>query len=44
MRGRPIKELIRVLNPIIRGYGQYWKYVVSKKRRLDIWIITYFSK
>ncbi|WP_394557259.1 group II intron maturase-specific domain-containing protein [Priestia aryabhattai] len=31
MRGRPVKELIRVLNPIIRGYGQYWKHVVSKK-------------
>ncbi|MFP7177085.1 group II intron reverse transcriptase/maturase [Priestia filamentosa] len=31
MRGRPVKEIIRVLNPIIRGYGQYWKHVVSKK-------------
>ncbi|MGG0465420.1 group II intron reverse transcriptase/maturase [Priestia aryabhattai] len=31
MRGRPIKEIIHVLNPIIRGYGQYWKHVVSKK-------------
>ncbi|UYV55657.1 reverse transcriptase N-terminal domain-containing protein [Priestia megaterium] len=31
MRGRPVKEIIRVLNPIIRGYGQYWKNVVSKK-------------
>ncbi|MED4268159.1 group II intron reverse transcriptase/maturase [Priestia megaterium] len=31
MRGRPVKEIIRVLNPIIRGYGQYWKHVVSKQ-------------
>ncbi|MDY0943982.1 group II intron reverse transcriptase/maturase [Priestia megaterium] len=31
MRGRPVKEIIRVLNPIIRGYGQYWKHVVSKR-------------
>jgi RNA-directed DNA polymerase len=31
MRGRPVKEIIHVLNPIIRGYGQYWKHVVSKK-------------
>jgi RNA-directed DNA polymerase len=32
MRGQPIGEIIRVLNPIIRGYGQkYWKHVVSKK-------------
>ncbi|NEW04360.1 group II intron reverse transcriptase/maturase [Bacillus megaterium] len=31
MRGRPVKKIIRVLNPIIRGYGQYWKHVVSKK-------------
>lgn len=31
MRGRPVKEIIRVLNPITRGYGQYWKHVVSKK-------------
>lgn len=31
MRGQPIGEVIRVLNPIIRGYGQYWKHVVSKK-------------
>jgi RNA-directed DNA polymerase len=31
MRGRPVQEIIRVLNPIIRGYGQYWKHVVSKK-------------
>ncbi|MEE3896235.1 group II intron reverse transcriptase/maturase [Priestia megaterium] len=30
MRGRPVKEIIRVLNPIIRGYGHYWKHVVSK--------------
>ncbi|MCU7713096.1 reverse transcriptase domain-containing protein, partial [Priestia megaterium] len=29
MRGRPVKEIIRVLNPIIRGYGQYWKHVVD---------------
>jgi RNA-directed DNA polymerase len=31
MRGQPVRELIKVLNPIIRGYGQYWKHVVSKK-------------
>ena len=31
MRGRPVKEVIDVLNPIIRGYGQYWKPVVAKK-------------
>ena len=31
MRSQPIGEVIRVLNPIIRGYGQYWKHVVSKK-------------
>ncbi|MCA4158268.1 group II intron reverse transcriptase/maturase [Priestia megaterium] len=31
MRGRPVQEIIRVLNPIIRGYGQYLKHVVSKK-------------
>ena len=31
MRGQPVKEIIRVLNPIIRGYGQYWKHVVSKR-------------
>ncbi|OFD53384.1 Reverse transcriptase (RNA-dependent DNA polymerase) [Bacillus mycoides] len=31
MKGRPIGEVIRVLNPIIRGYGQYWKHVVSKR-------------
>ena len=31
MRGQPVRILIKVLNPIIRGYGQYWKHVVSKK-------------
>lgn len=31
MRGQPIGELIKVLNPIIRGYGQYWRHVVSQK-------------
>ncbi|WP_309295057.1 group II intron maturase-specific domain-containing protein, partial [Bacillus sp. BML-BC060] len=30
-RGQPIGESIRVLNPIIRGYVQYWKHVVSKR-------------
>ena len=30
-RGRPVKELIAELNPIIRGIGNYWSKVVSKK-------------
>jgi RNA-directed DNA polymerase len=29
--GHPVKELIQTLNPIIRGYANYWKHVVSKK-------------
>ncbi|WP_394530982.1 group II intron maturase-specific domain-containing protein [Priestia aryabhattai] len=28
---------------MIRGYGQYWKHVVSN-RRLAIWTIMFFSK
>jgi RNA-directed DNA polymerase len=31
MRGQPIRNVIQVLNPIIRGYGQYWKHIVSKR-------------
>ncbi|MCR8927476.1 hypothetical protein NLI92_002865 [Priestia megaterium] len=29
MRGRTVKEIIIVLNPITSGYGQYWKHVVE---------------
>ncbi|MFP3847178.1 group II intron maturase-specific domain-containing protein [Priestia filamentosa] len=31
LRGRPVKEVINVLNTIVRRYGQYWKTVVAKK-------------
>jgi len=30
-RGRPVSELIAVLNPVIRGIGNYWSHVVSSK-------------
>ena len=30
-RGRPVKELILELNPIIRGTGHYWNKAVSKE-------------
>lgn len=30
-RGQPVRQIIMKLNPIIRGYANYWKHVVSKK-------------
>jgi len=42
--GRPVKELIYELNPIIRGIGYYWNKVVSAKIMNSIdhytWILT----
>lgn len=42
LKGRPVRELIYKLNPIIRGTGYYWSSVVSKKiyNEMDhyIWI------
>ncbi|MCB2342850.1 group II intron maturase-specific domain-containing protein [Clostridium estertheticum] len=42
LRGRPVGDLIKKLNPIIRGIGNYWSSQVAKKifRKLDsyIWI------
>jgi len=43
-RGKPVRELISELNPIIRGTGNYWRHVVSSKifGSIDnyIWIKT----
>ncbi|RJS62943.1 group II intron reverse transcriptase/maturase [Priestia filamentosa] len=46
MKGRPVKEVIDVLNPIIRGYGQYWKPVVAKKTfsHMDNYIFSKVKK
>jgi RNA-directed DNA polymerase len=44
LRGRPVGDLIKKLNPIIRGIGNYWSSQVAKKifEKLDsyIWIKT----
>lgn len=44
LRGKPVRDLIMKLNPIIRGIGNYWSSEVSKKifSNLDhyIWIKT----
>lgn len=44
LRGRPVGDLIKKLNPIIRGIGNYWSSQVAKKifGKLDsyIWIKT----
>ena len=44
LRGKPVGDLIRKLNPIIRGIGNYWSSQVAKKiyGKLDryIWIKT----
>lgn len=44
MRGKPVRDLIMKLNPIIRGIGNYWSSEVSKKifSNIDhyIWIKT----
>lgn len=44
MKGRPVRDLIMKLNPIIRGIGNYWSGEVSKKifSKLDhyTWIKT----
>jgi RNA-directed DNA polymerase len=44
MRGKPVRDLITKLNPIIRGTGNYWSTQVAKKifGSLDtyIWIKT----
>lgn len=43
-RGRPVCDLIKKLNPIIRGIGNYWSSEVAKKifEKIDyyIWIKT----
>jgi len=43
-RGRPVRELITELNPIIRGIGNYWRHVVTSKiyRSIDnyVWLKT----
>jgi RNA-directed DNA polymerase len=36
LRGKPIGTVIRKLNPIIRGIGNYWSSVVAKKVYSDI--------
>ena len=42
LRGKPVGELIKKLNPIIRGIGNYWSSQVAKKifNKIDnyIWI------
>lgn len=40
LTGRPVRELIMKLNPIIRGIGNYWSTEVSKKifSSLDMYI------
>ncbi|MBU3146514.1 group II intron reverse transcriptase/maturase [Clostridium estertheticum] len=44
LRGKPVGDLIKKLNPIIRGIGNYWSSQVAKKifEKLDsyIWIKT----
>jgi len=44
LRGKPVGDLIRKLNPLIRGIGNYWSSQVAKKiyGKLDsyIWIKT----
>jgi RNA-directed DNA polymerase len=44
LRGKPVRDLVMKLNPIIRGIGNYWSSEVSKKifSNLDhyIWIKT----
>ena len=43
-KGRPVRELISELNPIIRGTGNYWRHIVSSKTYSGIdsyiWIKT----
>lgn len=40
MRGKPVGDLIRKLNPIIRGTGNYWSTQVAKKifQKIDMYI------
>ncbi|MCB2361703.1 group II intron maturase-specific domain-containing protein [Clostridium estertheticum] len=46
LRGKPVGDLIKKLNPIIRGIGNYWSSQVAKKifEKLDsyIWINLIF--
>lgn len=36
LRGKPIRDLITKLNPIIRGIGNYWSSQVSKKKYSEL--------
>jgi RNA-directed DNA polymerase len=35
-RGRPAKELIAELNPVLRGTANYWQHIVAKETYADI--------